>query len=446
MRRLGLITVTLAVAVAGPGAAAPPWSEPITVGKSRPDIGPLLLVGGDGELLLHWATVADRHRLRSAETEHQARYRSNGVWSAEQHHSESLIAHANGNFRATTKRLSRGGDRLRLVELTRNGRLIRHRVADVRALATYNARPDGRGGAVIAWTERRGANYVARLRRYTKARGLSPLVKLGRSSSYPNIRVVTGPSGRIAVIYPGELDIRVVVVQGKRGITHRLTAGPHDGFAYADAAYSSDGRLMLVWTSQPAGEFGVGSDTEPYAVTARRLEPGARTLSRAQLLEGGMVSEPPNGPPRVVAFGNLFIATWPGRSDGDLHAAVAEAGGDFGGVQSLDSEGFDASLAVWGQAQAMAVWTHSASSSAPEELRAAFLAARSSRFTPSETIVREPLLGGSAAFDPSTGEPVVAWAGIPGATTRNVPNPPYVVRFARRPPPPPPAPPAPQNR
>jgi hypothetical protein len=206
------------------------------------------------------------------------------------------------------------------------------------------------------------------------------------------------------------IEARIVTARGVRSPVRGLA---RVGTAqHLDAALATDGTAVVGWVQQSVSE---GEALSTAVIRAAVRLPGRRFAS-ARRLERYPDREIAGGAGvRVAIAGNRPVAAWTGRRA--IRAAFAD-GTRFGTPQDLgplpdrtyDRAGGLADLAAGPGGAALAVWL------APQDptglqLTAAALAPGTPAFGTREAITEPVTLvrSASAAFDPASGAPVVAW-------------------------------------
>jgi len=416
-----LIAFALLLAAPAAAAAAPPWSAPSTVAEGDVFARGVLYSRGSGGAVF-WQ-------------------RGQGVTSEGSSVAELLAAPLGGDGRpAASRRVSTldgalaAGRRFtfagfrgvagRTVLLAGSaarpgGSLAPRRVGRA---ASGNPTPVAAGGAVayvVRPAGRRQRAYVAlsRLagRRFRGARRISPRGRIGALALASDAR-----GDALATWHrDGRVEARIVTARGVRSPVRPV--GRAGVAQHLDAALAGDGTAVVGWVDQYVSE-GEGLSAATIRAAVRR--PGRR-FARARRLEVYPDREIAGGTGvRVAIAAGRPLVAWTGRHA--IRAAFAD-GTRFGAAQDLaplgdrtyDRAGGLADLATGPGGTALAVWLAPQDSSGLQ-LTAAALKAGAPAFGPAEAVAPSAALvrSASAAFDPASGGPAVAWDELGPAANR----------------------------
>ena len=412
-----LAAVLVAAGLAGPAAAAPPWSAPQDLSFARDSVDdPRVVTGGDGSALAWWWWQAGTR--------------------ADARTGTSLASRAPGAARFGPRRAAPRG----LADLTTYARsravVALHWPGRV---VTAFGRTDGRFGlATTALSEPglRGARLAASAAGHValafwQDRGTAgdrvlvalrdPGGRFGRPVALTrgrvrSVAVAVGPGGDVLVAWDAAGRVRT---RFKRAAARRFatteTIGSEPAYsARLRAAVTAGGRAYVAWSAQRRTE---GGERGPVFVQAA-VRPSGGRFRAAQLLER-QDAERPQGP--------VGLATGPGRdatvawtgADGStarVRAAVTGAGGRFGPAGDVSPPGEQAVLSDLVAATTgarIAVWDDGGFDAGA--VRAA-LAPAGGPFGAAETVssglAADEARLGRAAFAPGGGATVV-WSSRP---------------------------------
>jgi hypothetical protein len=420
----GLAGAVVAASAAGSAHAAPPWSEPRSVGAATGTVSAATIAFGPGGTALlsrnagRLATLTPGGRL----VEH--RPLSDRLAAPPQLFGRGRVVLLREHV--LSEEIPR---RVRLsVSLgstaTPAGRGRPHR------LATFTTFPNGgspamavgpQGQIAIVWMTWKGATEAGRFRvrlalRGPKGRFETRTVASGatdQSGVYdpPGVAVAIGARGDVVVAYSavGQFIRARTLRRGRLGPPQAL--GPHATAVDLAARASRTGRVVVAWGTQDGGE----EFDEPYVVRAAVRAPGAARFGPLRVIDPGEL----NGefvPHRIRLAMNAdgtAALTWANASgrfpDGTrpVRVAVAEQDGGFGPIAELAANGVAQDVAVRGDGAALVAWTDPGG--------APFAALRTGPgqpFGPSELVSisgnADPSM--AVAYDPRTRSPTAVWA------------------------------------
>jgi hypothetical protein len=287
------------------------------------------------------------------------------------------------------------------------GRFIRA-VASGSAVAYRMANPEEPGLEYVA---------LARLGR----RGFAPATRISPRGEILALTLASNRRGDVLAVWRRDeaLEARIVTAGGARSPVRRIARTTRA--VVLDAALAADGRAVVGWLEQEITEEGAVADPPRFRAAIR---PAGRRFGRPQQLE--------TYPDRVIAgrfgvrvgiAGRRMVAAWTGRHE--IRAAIA-TGDRFGrahplgllGEGATERGGGIADVATGPAGEALVVWLQ------PNESEVFVLAAPlrpgAGEFGSSEIVSEaEPAIpSASAAFDPITGDAVVAWWAVADAFDR----------------------------
>ena len=451
---VGLVGAVAAASTAGSALAAPPWSEPRSIGAATGLVsGAEIGFGPGGTALLSRRTHADAAARQEDYVDRLATLTPDG--RLVEHRSLSLAAPPVllGRGRVALlreRRLSEQGATLPRVRLSLSvgsterpaGRSRPHR------LASFTTFPSGGSSAIavgpqgqvaIAWVAYRGdelgfGRYRVRLAlRRPNGRFEIRTVASGATDQTgiydpPGVAVAIGGRSDVIVAYSVAgpfIRVRSLRRGGRRG---RLqTLGPHSGVVDLEARASRSGRTVVAWATQDGGE----EANEPYVVRAAVRAPRAARFDRTQVLDVGEANgeRVPGRMRLAVAADGTAAVAWSnarGRYPAVTHpvlVAVAERGGGFLPNAQLTTSGAARDVAVRDDGAAVVVWTDARGYTLPPpspQTSAALRAGPMQPFGQPEPIASSSPDGGldrqaAAAYDPRTGRPTVIWTATGGS-------------------------------
>ena len=450
--RAQLVVASGLVAILATGAtalAAPPWSEPQSVGAAAPLVsratlafapnGTALLsrrISSGGQDRDSLATLAPDGRL----VDHAPLPDVLAADPAVLHRGRVALARvrvASGpNARVGRVRLSLSvGTTARPA-----GRRRLHR------LATYAPVPsdDTQGPALavapggdlaIAWMEYRGDEFALgtfRVRlalrradgRFERTRTVAAGDVDGNRESH-SVAVAFGARRDVVVAYAiddpggGRFIAARTLRRGKR-LGRQQILGPQAGLNRIELQATHRGRTIVAWSTQDGGE----EANSPAVVRAAIRAPGAARFVPTRVMDPGEANErapgrlalamAPDGS-AVLAWSNAR-GQYPGLSF-PARASIAEPGAGFGPVFELAANGAVTDAAARSDGALLVTWAdvHDFTLAGPRESRAALRPGPGQPFGAPELIATSSpgLAGGGralvAAFDPRTGRPAAAW-------------------------------------
>jgi hypothetical protein len=416
-----LIAALLSAGLLVPAAAgaAPPWSPQALVAQEHVSDPTVVFTARGGAV--YWQRAPD---ISSAPSEVRAAPLDGGTPLAERRVSPVAGTVAAG------RRVVFGG-----VVQGRRSSLLAGSVG--RPAAPFAPRPVGQvlgklrgrftravaaGSAVaykVADPDEPGLEYVALAR--LGRRGFRPAARISPRGEILAVVLASNRRGDVLAVWQRDeaLETRIVTARGARSPVRRIASTR--ARAVLDAALAADGRAVVGWLEQDITELGEVTAPPRFRTAIR---PAGRHFGRPQPLE--------TYPDRVIAgrfgvrvgiAGRRMVAAWTGRHE--IRAAIAK-GDRFGpahplgllGEGATERGGGIADVATGPAGEALLVWLQ------PNETEVFVLAAPlppgEGEFGSSEIVSEaEPAIpAASAAFDPITGDPVIAWWAIADAFDR----------------------------
>jgi hypothetical protein len=462
-----MLAAALLLATAPAAAsAAPPWSAPVTVGPAASFVGtPSVSVAPSGTASLQWFSSGRRERdpsvLRSAAVGPDGRVVAGRslhgavlVPAVELRGGRSLVVRG-----PVSSRDRNGFERLDLsasVRLPSGRETARRTLGRSVIVDSLRAAVSATGEPVLEWVEfqpgrRSGAASRRRLRLAVGGHGgrlgaPRTLLDLGPDDATEGTATTalafTAPDRIVIAVGRGSYDRRgthrtVEALSGPlRGPFVRSVLGAHDGLVDIDVSASPSGRVAVVWGTQDAGE----EANLPYVVRTAVRERGAARFRPAQTIDRGAEVARVDGTPSVaVDAAGTAVVLWSNvrsSKQGDsspVFVATAPSGSAFGAPRQLSENGSpDAGAIAFGaDGRAVVTWASLVDGSdvlEPGAPLAAVRAAEDAPFGVPEEVAptSERASSPTAAFDPRTNLPVLAWS------SQSKEEGPSVPRFARR--------------
>lgn len=449
-RPLAAAVAALAALVLAPAttAAAPPWSEPVTLGPpadlvTEPSIG----FSSSGWGVLGWngydtSPAAGRLGTWPPGAPPRETPRLDGDLVAPPVVAGGWVVVA--YERPRTRRFS-------VLEVAttaldgsarRTRRIRRHRSAQATVVAVAPG-----GGIVALWAEamRRGRHRLRLAEGSLEGRFRRPrtIARLG-TQSHPGLVDVAAAytsRGELVVVHQ-RTTRRGVVVEARTGSPRRLRRrrlGRGAPLTDVRLAIATSGRVVAVWGAQDGGE----EANHPYVVRAAVREPGRRGFGRARTLHRADAPARPAGRLALaVAPDGTATAAWSAAVGPrfpyafPLLVATSPPGARFGPAIQLDPHAAAGDAAVSADGDTLVVWSRilRGNEQEPDQVFAALRPAGASAFGPPEEVSpAEVATRPAAAFDPLSGDAVVVWSGRPGGPPPEVePTRTAVLRAARR--------------
>jgi hypothetical protein len=249
------------------------------------------------------------------------------------------------------------------------------------------------------------------------------------------VSAAIGPGGRGVIVFadvrerPGR-DRRLVLAwtHGSRGgFSRTLVVGPHAGFARMACAVTDSGRVFVAWGTQDGGE----EAGRPWIVRAATLARGARRFSKAQTLDPGRgINRPVGVVALAVEADGRATAAWSAvrrTSYADLSfpvtTATSDRTGHFARATEIAPFGAVGGLAVRADGAAIVTWARTVGEVLTGQASAAVRPAGAPSFGAAEAIADPDVASPpTAAFNPMTGSPTVAWAARPNGVDPSLGN------------------------
>jgi hypothetical protein len=429
---LRLFVAASLAALAPSTAVAASWSAPVTVGAPTPTItDPGIAFGATGQPLLSAGFRPDNGYTPGQPLQSVTRLFAGTTEIARTHLVAPPVAY--GVARAAFLRQSpRDPDFAPIITLGvslgdvagnpgRFHRLSSLAIPDSPAIAANDA-----GVVAVAWTEAtRGVEGRVRLavrrpggrfaRPVTVASGAVGRPTAGTSSGH-GLAVAVDGRGEVVVAYQRELGRKRTVearVLGRR-LGRAQTLGPQRGLVDLTAASASGGRTVVAWGSQDVGE----EANEAHSVYAAIRSGGSARFAPTQVLDPGGPALRPFGRVALDVGGDgSAVVAWSSPEGGyriGTHSAVrvatARARGRFGAQRELAPSGAVGDVAFGADGAVIVVWSQLVPEEQERDVIAAVRPAGASRFGAPEAVSpSEHASMPVAAFDPRTGQPLVAW-------------------------------------
>lgn len=447
----GLATV---LATGSTALAAPPWSEPRTIGSPAPSIGRATLAFGPrGTALLSRRVSGGDITMRAQDTDRLATGVPYGALveraSLRDQIAAPPVVFGRGRvalLRQTT--LSEPDDPVQRVRLGLSlgsigrplGRRPPRRVATLtlvsNLITTGPAIAAGpRGALAIVWVAHReqpdlSGSFRVRLalRRPNGRWDRIRTVASGRffsDRSTDSVAVAFAGRGDVVVAYqvpgvPGQASsVRVRTLRRGRRFDKSQALGPHRGIVELQLDSARD-RVVAAWATQDGGEE---ADT-PSVVRAAIRAPGSRRFGATRIIDPGEGIDRASGRLCLaMAPDGTALLAWAnvrGRFPGvgyPVRVAIAEPGADFGPAAELAPNGGAADAVARSDGALMVVWTTPPNGpvTTPRQTLAAIRPSSGGPFGLPEVIGESsPQVGfdrgAAGAFDPRTGRPSVLWS------------------------------------
>ena len=444
MRRaslVGLVGAVVAASAAGTASAAPPWSEPRSVGSAAPSVSRATIdFGPGGTALLSRRTGANGADRLTTLTP-----------------AGRLIEHKplTDRLAAPPQLFGRGRVALLRQRLLSGQEAGSHRVrlslslgstarpagrGRPQRLATFTTFPSGRSSAMatgprgqiaIVWMAYRGDVERGRFRLRLALRRPDGRLELrtvaagatDETAVYdpPGVAVAIGARGDVTVAYTvgglseprREASVSVRTLRRGRRFGRPQTLGPHSGVVDLAARASRSGRTVVAWATQDSGE----EFSAPYVVRAAVRAPRAARFGPTQVIDPGELNrEFVGGPIRLAmtADGTAALAWSNARGrfpdvTRPVRLAIAERDGGFGPVAELAANGAAQDVALREDGAALVAWTEGGGPT-----YAALRAGPAQPFGQPELVTLSSPGGGAdyhlaAAYDPRTRRPTAVW-------------------------------------
>jgi len=451
---VGLAGAVVAASAAGSAHAAPPWSEPRSIGAptgvvSDAEIG--FWPGGTALLSRRTSAVAG---AQEDTVERLATLTPDGRLVEHRPLSDRLAAPPQlfGRGRVALLRarlLSKQDATQRRVRLSLSVGSLRRALGRGRAqrLASFTTFPGGgspamaagpRGRIAIAWIAYRGDDLgLGRFRvrlalRRPNGRVDMRTVAAGSSEESggnepPGVAVAIGARGDVIVAYTAAGPIRVRTLRRGRRFGRAQTLGPQSGVFDLGLRASRTGRTVVAWGTQDGGE----EANEPYVVRAAVRAPGAARFGPTLVIDAGEAngSRVPGRMRLAMTADGTAALAWSnakGRFAAlttPVRVAVAERNGGFGPVAELAANGAAQDVALRADGTAIVTWTDARGFTFPPPSPQTFAALRAGPgqpFGPPELVASSSPDGGlgrqaAAAYDPRTGRPTLIWTASGGS-------------------------------
>ena len=462
MRRaslVGLAGAVVAASAAGSAHAAPPWSEPRSIGApmgvvSDAEIG----FWPGGTALLSRRTHANAGARQEDYLDRLATLTAAG----------KLVEHRPLTDRLAAPPLPLGRGRVallrerRLSEQDAIPRRVRLSLSvgsinrplgrgRPRRLASFTTLPSGgssamavgpQGQIAIVWMTYRGdefgsGRFTVRLAlrrpngRFDRTRSVASREAEATGDGAPPVAVAFEGRRDVIVAYgvgdPRRSSIKVRRLQGGRRVGRAQTLGPHSGVVELALRASRTGRTVVAWATQDGGE----EANEPYVVRTAVRAPRAARFGPTQVIDPGEANgqRVPGRMRLAMASDGTAALAWSnakGRFTGatnPVRVAVAERDGGFGPFAELAASGAAQDVTLRDDGAALVAWADARGFTAAPASPQTFAALRAG---PGQPFGLPELVASSspdwglgrqaaAAHDPSTGRPTVIWTATGGS-------------------------------
>jgi hypothetical protein len=434
---LSLALAALPAALSATALAAPPWSEPRTV--TRAGGTPTIDYGRDGTALMSWGSAGRLATLR-ADGRVVRHGRPAGTLAARPEvygrDRVVLLRRRDSKRRAgTSVQRSRLDASFGTIDQPLGGRSRRVITFPTIAGSDEGVALDAsdRGEIAVAWVEVHGGQDTPETARVRVALG-----RANRGFDRPRTLATGGlptmDSQSVAVAYGAGGDLLVAYSTARRSIPSRPAIaarvrraggsfgpaqelGPRQPLTRLVAATARDGRMVVAWGSQDAGE----EASRPWVVRAAVRPAGRARFGRDQLLDPGGINL--RVPGRVALGmspdGRATVAWSNVRGDFaapryPVRAASTGPTGGFGPVTQLADNGAAQDVAAGADGTALVAW----GSLIPGEDESGFAPLFATIRAPSSAGFGAPeqisppaagVAGADVAFDRRTGRPTAVW-------------------------------------
>ncbi|MEA2663738.1 MAG: hypothetical protein QOI11_682 [Candidatus Eremiobacteraeota bacterium] len=459
--RLASAVAALALVPAGPAAAAPPWSPPLTITAGIPQISqPTIGFGSSGRAVLSARLSTQAQGVPSHGFTRLFGQQPDGSFAGRARLVLAAPPAPYGSTRLALLRvpLAKGDETIKGLDRPdatslgytygRSGGALEVDVGAYHRLTTRADRHSAaiaanpRGDVIAVWVEHLGGrdHLVAAVRRAGGAFG-RPAVLAG-SGYVTSPAVAVGGNGDLLVSYQrsvprrGHAPDRRVEARVRRaghswGAPQRL--GDSTGFSDISAAAAPDGRMVVAWGTQDIGE----EANTPWIVRAAIRDGGPHVFHSARGLETSEGIERPAG--RVAAsIGRDGVVTvaWSGIVGTryphlfPARAATAPAGDfRFAAIQTLAPSAAVGDVVTTADGAAFVVWAtlpEVGNNQTSDQVFASVRPAGAPAFSATEEVgPAERATLPRAAVDPLTQRPAVVWVARPQAGSQ-------LLRFAAR--------------
>jgi hypothetical protein len=431
-----LAVVALLAVPSGTVGATRLWTSPQTLSTAPAAGTPTLAFDASGAALATWATARVAGRRAASRTAAVATFRHDrGIPNIGQEVVEGLppapVVDSSGHVIVIQQRRIRPACGLgTMFTLTPRFGRVNSTFAPAVGGWTIFSRSEppavalagnGRGLAVVAWTElRRGARHrclnaeIVRVAVRAPGGRFGTAVTLSRAASAGSIAASVGQHGEVLVAwrYHDTIETRSRSARGHWGPTSRIRAGLVDSFA---AMLASDGAAHVVWTrAQPTGPL------ESPRMVGAAVRGAHSTRFATSVLERGswpvaLLDRPERWAVRLARTPHGVLAAWTSSAGDHLQVLTATATrGRFGAARLATPVGQDFALgdlatSTTGRA---ALALASNASEAPSGPFVA-LGTVSGTFSAPEAVgrpgPRNDGTGAALAFSPRTGRPTLVW-------------------------------------
>ena len=439
MRRaslVGLAGAVVAASAAGTALAAPPWSDPRSIGPATGIVsGATIGFGPGGTALLSRRTSVDTVESED-DADRLATLEPDGTLVEHRPLSDRLAAppqlFGRGRVALLRERIlsEESPQRVRL-SLSMGSPARPAGRGRPRRLATFTTFPSGgspaiavgpQGQIAIVWMAYRGDSETGRFRvrlalRRPNGRFETHTVASGATDQAgvydpPGVAVAIGARGDVVVAYSAVGSfIRVRSLRRGRRFGRPQALGHHATAVDLAARASRTGRVVVAWGTQDGGE----EFSEPYVFRAAVRAPDAARFGPMQLIDPGELNREfvPRRMRLAMSADGTAALTWSnarGRFPDvtrPVRVAVAERDGGFGPFAELTASGDVQDVALRDDGAALVTWSEGG------RTLAALRAGPGQPFGQPELVAPS---GGAdrrvvVAYDPRTRRPTAVWGG-----------------------------------
>jgi hypothetical protein len=452
LRVAPVLAAAAALLCAGPAAAAPPWSAPLTVAAGIPQLGePTIGFGTGGRAVLSARLTTEAQGVPSRGFTRLFGQQPGGTFAGRARIVLAAPPAPYGQTRLVLLRTPLTAGNLTVGDLEHPqtslgysyGRTGGPLEVEVDAYHRLTTRADpgsaaiaanGRGDVIAVWVEHLGDrdHLVAAVRRAGGAFG-RPAVLAGTGHvSSPAVAVAA--DGDLLVSFQRSIsrrgrgperrvEARVRRAGHSWGAPQRL--GASSGFSDIAAAAAPDGRMVVAWGTQDIGE----EANSPWLVRAAVRDGGPHVFHSARELESSQgIDRPAGRVAAAIAPDGAATVAWSGiAGQGFPYAYPAQAAtapaGDFrfGGAQTLAPSAAVGDVATDAAGTTYVVWAtlpEAGNNQTTDEVYASVRPAGAASFAALEAVgPAERATLPRAAVDPATGRPAVVWISrLQGAT------------------------------
>jgi hypothetical protein len=347
----------LALALSGAGVQAAPAAAPWSIVESDLPLDGYAAVARDGRVLAV-GTTCDASGCDASLVTHEPGGAFLHAGKVPGQPTAFTPLHDGAALLVTTSPQHRG---LKAADVTIAGKVVRSTAIATRFTRDAIAASNRDGATAIAWlTSRLPQQLRVRVRRrdggaFEPARTIA---SFAREGDFGGADIAVGPSGEIAVAWAagGSLVTRVQDRRARR-FGPLLRIGRSDRLAKVAAAFTTGGRLVMIWSSADGGEE--QNRTALVRVATRR--PGAMRFTPSRKLGVGAAREPlalaRGTAVRAIGAGTTAMVAW---TTGTLRTRIASvtAAGTVTGARTIDPDGVLVDAVGSTSRRVLVAWTH----------------------------------------------------------------------------------------